>query len=127
MLFLLMAILPASGQVTAEADEQLAGIWRGHSVCMLKGSPCNDETNVYHISAIPSKPGIYFVSGNKIVNGKEEVMGTGEWKYHADTHQLVYEFANGVFRLEVKGDRMEGDLRLPHGTLYRRIFLQREK
>jgi hypothetical protein len=109
------------------ADPQVVGVWRGHSVCMVKDSPCHDEVNVYRISAIAGKPRIYFVSGNKIVDGREQVMGTGEWKYDVNTHELVHKFANGIFRLEVKGEKMEGDLKLPQGTLYRRIFLQREK
>ena len=109
------------------SDEQVVGVWRGHSTCAIKNSPCHDEVNVYHISAIPAKPLIYFVSGNKIVDGKEEVMGTGEWKYDAGTHLLVNEFPRGVFRLEIRGESMEGDLRLPDGTLYRRIQLKRDK
>jgi hypothetical protein len=106
---------------------EIVGVWRGHSVCMVKASPCRDEVNVYHVSAIPEKPGSYFVSGNKIVDGKEEVMGTGEWNYDAETHTLSYEFPRGVFRLKIEGAKMDGDLKLPDGTLYRQIFLHREK
>jgi hypothetical protein len=109
------------------SDDQVTGVWRGHSVCMVKSSPCHDEVNVYRISAIPAKRGVYFVSGNKVVDGKEEVMGTGEWTYDPSTNMLTYEFARGVFRLKVEGDKMNGDLRLPDGTLYRDIYLQREK
>lgn len=115
----------AQGGSTAE--QAVVGVWRGHSVCMVKDSPCHDEVNVYHVSAIPSKPGIYFVSGNKIVDGKEEVMGTGEWKYDASAHVLTHEFPRGVFRLKVEGGKMEGDLKLPDGTLFRQIFLEKDK
>ena len=113
--------------VVRASDEQVAGVWRGHSVCVVRNSPCHDEVNVYRVSAIAAKPGIYFVSGNKIVDGKEEVMGTGEWKYDAKTRELVYEFPRGVFRLRIEGGKMEGDLKLPDGTLYRRIYLEKEK
>jgi hypothetical protein len=61
------------------------------------------------------------------VGGKEEVMGTGEWKYDASTHVLTYEFPRGVFRLKVEGGKMEGDLKLPDGTLFRQIYLAKEK
>ena len=124
-LFLSLSCTAGSAQMKVVEADPVAGIWRGHSICTVKDSPCHDEVNVYHVSAIPVKPGIYFVSGNKVVDGKEEVMGTGEWRYDARTHELVYEFPRGVFHLKIDGERMEGDLKLPDGTLYRRIFLQR--
>src|SRR5579862_7038774 len=31
---------------------QIAGTWRGNSVCMVENSPCRDELNVYHFSEI---------------------------------------------------------------------------
>jgi hypothetical protein len=123
---LLLSCGAVDAQTTPRAD-QVVGVWRGHSVCMVKNSPCRDEVNVYHVSAIPAKPSIYFVSGNKIVDGKEEVMGTGEWKYDASTHELINEFPRGVFRLKLDGDKLDGDLKLPDGTLYRQIYLQRQK
>jgi hypothetical protein len=45
----------------------------------------------------------------------------------AGTHVLSYEFPNGVFRLKTEGERLQGDLKLPDGTLYRQIYLQKEK
>jgi hypothetical protein len=116
----------AQGGSTAD-PQVVVGVWRGHSVCIVRDSPCHDEVNVYHVSAIPSKPGIYFVSGNKIVDGKEEVMGTGEWKYDAIAHVLSHEVPHGVFRLKLEGGKMEGDLKLPDGTLFRQIFLEKDK
>jgi len=122
-----LLVSSASSVAQSGAADQVAGVWRGYSVCMVKNSPCHDEVNVYRISAIPSKPGIYFIFGNKIVNGKEEVMGTDEWKYDASTHVLTHEFPRGVFRLTIQGEKMEGDLKLPDGTLFRQIYLQKEK
>jgi len=113
-------------QLNAGADA-VAGVWRGHSVCMVKNSPCHDEVNVYRVSIIREKPGVFFVSGNKVVDSKEEAMGTGEWTYNSGTHLLTYEFPRGLFRLKVEGEKMEGDLKLPDGTLYRQIFLEKDK
>lgn len=121
-----MAKSQASAQ-PAENDEGIVGVWRGRSTCMVRSSPCHDEMNVYRVSAIPAKPGIYSVSANKVVEGKEEVMGTGEWKYDHATHTLVYQFPRGVFRLKIEGDKMAGELKLPDGTLYREIDLKRDK
>jgi hypothetical protein len=126
-LFLLVSSAACLAQERAVENDQVAGVWRGHSVCMVKNSPCQDEVNVYHISAIPANPSTYFVSGNKVVNGKEEVMGTNEWKYDANAHTLSHEFPRGAFRLKLEGEKMEGDLKLPDGTLYRQIYLQKEK
>lgn len=111
----------------AAPTDELAGVWRGNSVCTVKDSPCHDEVNVYRISTIPSKPTKFLVSADKIVDGKEEVMGTGEWTYDQGTHSLVYEFPRGVFRLKISGTRIAGELTLPDGTLYRRIYLEKEK
>ena len=133
VLFLFTSCSPLMAQADAQPDlkdavkDVISGVWRGHSVCMVKSSPCRDEENVYRISAVHGKPNIYFVSGDKIVSGEEVVMGTGEWKYETATHVLEYVFPNGVFRLKVDGDKMEGDLKLPDGTLYRQIWLKRER
>ena len=127
VLSLLLSFGVVQAQTSVVSTDRVAGVWRGHSVCMVKNSPCHDEVNVYHVSAIPQKPGTYFVSGNKVVDGKEEVMGTAEWKYDAVTHTLSHEFPRGVFRLKLEGDKLDGDLKLPDGTLYRQISLQREK
>ncbi|HKW89446.1 MAG TPA: hypothetical protein VJN21_11895 [Candidatus Acidoferrales bacterium] len=57
---------------------KLVGTWRGASTCMVKDSPCRDEINVYHISAVAGKPDTFSVVGTKIVEGREVVMGTTE-------------------------------------------------
>lgn len=124
---LLVGCPTSFAQGGSTVDQQVVGVWRGHSVCMVKNSPCHDEVNIYHVSAIPAKPGIYFVSGSKIVDGKEEVMSTAEWNYDAGSHTLSYEFPRGVFRLNIEGEKMQGDLKLTDGTLYRQISLQRDK
>ena len=127
MLFLLPAISPVLGQVSPSPDEQVAGVWRGHSVCTVKSSPCHDEVNVYRVSVVAGKPGAYLVAADKIVDGKEVEMGTGEWTFDSMSHSLVYVFPKGTFRLKVTGGKMEGELKLPDGTLYRQIWLEKEK
>src|SRR3569623_442625 len=93
--FCVASSLLSCGAVYAQRPpktEELVGVWRGHSVCRVMNSPCHDEVNVYRGAAIPAKASIYFVSGNKIVDGKEEVMGTGEWNFDASAHTLSYVF-----------------------------------
>ncbi|HTM17569.1 MAG TPA: hypothetical protein VL135_11710 [Terracidiphilus sp.] len=95
---LLVGCPTSFAQGGSTVDQQVVGVWRGHSVC-----------------------------GSKIVDGKEEVMSTAEWNYDAGSHTLSYEFPRGVFRLNIEGEKMQGDLKLTDGTLYRQISLQRDK
>ena len=107
-----------------DALAAVTGVWRGNSNCMVKDSPCHDEVNVYRITKVNGKPNVVTVTGGKIVEGKEIVMGTGEWKYDAQKHFL--DSADGRFHFTIDGDKMEGALTLPDGTVYRRIHLKRE-
>jgi hypothetical protein len=118
----------ASGGKTEihSAQPQVAGVWRGNSVCAVKDSPCHDEVNVYRFSEVAGKPGLFSVTGSKIVDGKEVVMGTAEWKYDAAMHTLEADISGGVFRYVVDGDRMEGTLSLRDNTVYRRVHLVRQ-
>jgi hypothetical protein len=74
---------PLQKPVSDGAEQKLAGTWRGDSLCVEKGTACHDEVAVYRIAAIAGKPDYLMVSGGKVVDGKEIVMGTGEWGHHA--------------------------------------------
>ena len=108
------------------APSQVAGVWRGNSVCAVENSPCHDEVNVYRFSEVAGKPGVFSVTGSKIVDGKEIVMGTAEWKYDAETHTLEADISGGRFRFVVDGDKMDGTLSLRDNTVYRRVHLVRQ-
>jgi hypothetical protein len=60
-----------------EASTSIAGTWRGHSVCLVKSSPCHDEVNVYRFSKLPGKPASFSLTASKVVDDKEIVMGSG--------------------------------------------------
>ena len=122
------ALTPAQSHATKAAndDQQIAGIWKGNSTCVVKNSPCRDEVNVYHISRIAEKPNSFMVTGSKVVDGNEIMMGSGEWTYDAQKRTLSWETADRIFKLAVKGDKLEGTL-TSKGGLYRRIFLKKEK
>src|SRR5437588_3296465 len=70
----------ASASITSD-ESKLAGTWRGDSLCVEKGTACHDEVAVYRIAAIPGKRGLLMVAGGIVVDGKEIVMGSGEWRY----------------------------------------------
>src|SRR5215469_10578287 len=116
--------VPSFTASLAGAQAAIPGMWRGNSVCTVKDSPCHDEQNVYRISALPGKPGWFSVTAGKVVNGKEIVMGTGEWVYDPEKRSLTNEDGDRVFRLTVVDDKMEGSL-TSGGTVYRRIYLKK--
>jgi hypothetical protein len=128
---------PANSSNTSE-EGKLAGTWRGESLCVEKGdgdvkSPlqrsqntaCHDEVAVYRIAAIPGKPGYLMVTGGKVVDGKEIVMGTGEWGYDSGKRTLSVELPRGVITLKADGDKLEGTFSLPDKTILRRITLKK--
>ena len=102
----------------------IVGTWRGNSVCLVKGSACRDEENVYRFSKPAGKPGVVSGTASKVVDGKEIVMGRSDWTYDAEKH--VLECKTPQIRMLVDGDRMEGVLKLSDGTAYRRISLKKE-
>ncbi|HKV60433.1 MAG TPA: hypothetical protein VJO16_00850 [Candidatus Acidoferrum sp.] len=106
-------------------ERKVAGTWRGESLCVEKGTACHDEVAVYRIAAIPDKPGYLMVSGGKVVDGKEIVMGTGEWRYDSAKRTMSVELPRGVITLKADGDRLEGTFILPDKTVLRRISLKR--
>ena len=119
-------ILPGKAQIVS-AQSQISGTWRGNSECVLKNSPCHDETNVYRFSEVAARSGWFSGSGSKVINDKEISMGTLDWQYDAKNHILESNNPHGVFRFVVHDDKMEGTLLLPDGTVYRRIHLTKEK
>lgn len=121
------ALLPACKAQIAELQSRITGTWQGNSECVVKNSACRDESNVYRFSEISARPGWFSGAGSKVVDGKEISMGTLDWRYDAKKHILESDNPNGVFRLVVDGDRIEGALALPDATIYRRIHLRKAK
>ena len=128
--FLIASCSIALGQGTGtrvteeDVDSRIVGTWRGNSVCLVKGSACHDEQNVYRFSKLAGRSGTFSVTASKVVGGREIVMGRGDWTYNAQKHLL--ECKTPDIRMTVDGARMKGDLKLPDGTAYRRISLKKE-
>ncbi len=108
-------------------ERKLAGTWRGDSLCVEKGTACHDELAVYRIAALPGKPGYLLVTGGKVVDGKEIVMGSGEWRYDSTKHTLTVELPRGFITLKADGDKLEGTFTLPDKTILRRITLKKSE
>jgi len=103
------------------------GDWRGDSICVVRESACHDEKALYHVKRLPAKPGWFSLQGDKIVDGKPEMMGTGECSYDAEKHVLHCELGRGSVHLTVTGDKMEGAMLLTDKTLWRKITLKKDK
>jgi hypothetical protein len=110
---------------TTDDESKIAGTWRGDSVCVAKGTSCHDEIAVYRIAAIPGKRGYLSVTAGKVVDGKEIVMGSGEWRYDSGMHTLTVELPSGVITLKIDGDKIEGTFILADKTVLRRITLKK--
>lgn len=107
-----------------DSQSKIAGVWRGHSECAIKSSPCHDEVNVYRFSKVDGRRNAFSVTASKVVDGKEVVMGASEWKY--DEKKQVVECEKPSIQLAIHGDQMDGALKLDDGTVYRRIHLKKE-
>ena len=120
---LLLFILILGKTVTAQSFE---GIWKGTSLCQIKHSPCHDEVVVYHISK-DSNGKSYEVIANKIVDGKEDYMGTIPFTY--DSKQKVFVSVDSVrnarWEFKITGSAMKGTL-MYKGDLFRIIEVKKE-
>jgi hypothetical protein len=109
---------------TAPDESRLVGDWKGESVVQAKGTAAKDETVVWHI-AKAGGPGQLSVTADKIVGGRPVPMGTLGFRYDRARQAIVCEYAQGVWDLALKGDRLEGALTLPDRTVLRRVMLER--
>jgi hypothetical protein len=61
----------------------------------------------------------------RVVDGKEIVMGSGEWRYDSAKRTLSVELPRGVLTLKADADKLEGTFTLPDMTILRRIKLKK--
>jgi hypothetical protein len=128
---LIIAVLPpSSGELQGRpaggrSDEAPVGDWRGLSACVVRPSACNDEDSLYHFARLENKPGRYSLKADKIENGKSVTMGTVECIYDGEIHSLECRFPRGILQLNVQGSTMQGTMKLPDGTLWRKLSLKK--
>ena len=122
---------PRQGKDASGSLSKVLGEWEGESVCVDKNRPaCRNEHVLYHVRKKDGEADAVTIAADKIVNGKPEEMGVLECKYDASKSTLRCEFTvnstHGVFEFTIKGDEMEGTLKiLPEGTLGRRIKVKK--
>jgi hypothetical protein len=107
------------------AQTNIEGIWKGSSICQVKESPCHDEEVVYHI--LPDSNKLYRVTANKVVNGKEDYMGTLSFSLDSSTGIFISRDSgrNVVWEFKIKGNTMSGKL-FYRDQLYRIIEIKKE-
>lgn len=122
-LIALLIILIVGKSATAQSFE---GVWKGTSICQVKNSPCHDEIVIYYISK-DSAGRSYKMTANKVVNGKEEDMGTLPFTY--DEKQKVFVCVDSArsarWEFKVTGNTMKGTL-MYKGDLYRIVDVKKE-
>jgi hypothetical protein len=101
-------------------------VWRGTSLCLVRPSPCNDETVVNRISRAGAGDSLS-LDARKIVNGREEEMGVLSCRVAAASGQIMCGMPNGVWRFGIRADSLVGDLRLPDNTKYREVRTARAR
>jgi hypothetical protein len=123
---IVIAILLTGSKSFSQEKTDIAGTWKGTSICQVKNSPCHDETVVYHITKLDSA-NLFKVSANKIVNNAEEFMGDINLTYDPATHTLfsIDTERDATWRFIIKGEKMEGTLVLKK-NLYRIVNLSKE-
>ena len=120
---------------SAQTDiNKLVGNWTGESICANKEKfpGCKDEHVVYHVKLTPNKTDTVTFTMNKIVDGKEEFMGEGDFVYDQQKQTLVSEFKNSRVHLTiefvVKADVIEGIVAaLPERTIVRNVRVKKDK
>lgn len=96
------------------------GTWRGTSLCTVRPSSCHDERVVYRVTPLASRDSASF-DARKIVNGQEEEMGVLRCVLTASRTKLACTMPNGVWRFEVRGDSLVGDLRVANDIKFRDV------
>jgi hypothetical protein len=53
-------------------------------------------------------------------------MGTLEFQYETERHELRCEYAQGKWHLKIEGAMIQGTLTRPDGTVFRRLNLRKD-
>ena len=117
--------------MASDSRTPFVGTWTGESICTSVRPACRDERAAYHIS-IPDQPATVTVVMNKVVDGKEESMGTLLFHVDSEAKMLTSDFKRGDLHLlwtfTRAGSKMTGTLKqLPDGAIVRNIRLARIK
>jgi hypothetical protein len=113
----------------ADPREPLVGLWTRDSICTPVRPACRDEKAAYHIAPVDRADAISMTM-NKVVDGKEETMGTLIFEVDAGARALRSTTdQNGlhiVWEFTWSGSWMRGTAKqLPAGDVIRNITLMK--
>lgn len=128
VLSVLLSCLFARGAAAQEstATPAAVGVWRGTSTCLVRPSPCKDETVVYRIARIRNTDSVAF-DARKFVNGQEEEMGVLNCGLTARGTQITCAIPRATWHFTVRGDNLLGELRLADNTRFRDVRTARSQ
>jgi len=111
----------------ADPRQPLIGHWTGTSICTAVRPACHDEIASYRVKA-GTKPDIVTIDAGKIVDGKEELMGTLDFHVDFAARTLTSIMANGgTWHFSWTGTAMTGTLKQPDGQVVRNIRLTKKE
>lgn len=122
----LVSLTLVSSPLASQSTPTPVGTWRGTSLCLVRPSPCNDEIVVYRVAPVNARDSVT-LDARKIVRGQEEEMGVLGCHFERKRSQLACGMRNGVWRFDLRGDSLTGELRLPDGTKYRDVRTARAR
>ena len=103
-------------QQSGAASQGIIGTWTGQSICVGNHPACKNEDVVYRFVAVPGKVDTFILYADKILNGERVPMGKLDFNYDATKGTLTGEFTkrqtHGIWRFQISGDALEGDLML---------------
>ena len=119
----LLVARAATAQLIAAPDASPVGAWRGTSVCVVRRSACHDEVVIYKFALKGSDS--LSLDALKIVDGREDDMGTLACELNAPRAFVTCDIPNGKWRFTVRHDSLVGQLRLRDGTWFRDVHAVR--
>ena len=113
----------------ADPRQPLIGHWTGTSICTGVRPACHDEIASYRVKA-GKKPDIVTIDAGKIVDGKDELMGTLDFQVDFAARTLTSVMENNgrwTWRFSWTGTTMTGTLKSPEGQVTRNIRLTKKE
>lgn len=112
----LLCFCSAAAAQTGKAADVL-GTWEGESICTVQPSACHDEHVIYEITQAANNK--LKMSADKVVNRERQNMGDLDCTYDGKT--LACPIPRGTWAFDIRGTKMTGTLKLPDGTLFRKV------
>ena len=125
LLVVTMAVFsPNASYSPAGQGPSFTGVWKGDSVCQIKETPSHDEVSVYYVSKSTELNG-FQLKMNKIVEGKEQTLGTVNCKADSGRASYVCRLNDlSIWTWRLNKGALDGEMQY-RGQLYRKIHLIR--